>query len=263
MKVSLLACPRPCRSGSVTLRQFWFTFTLSPRRVAHVPDRDGTKVLGSAFTPPAEAKPAGGVSGAPSTPPPPESGSPPPGIEFGGMLSLPRFAISSPEINRRWILFRCLTLNGAAPASGPVTAGATPATSTPVARASRRVRRAFGMRPSPLRDALSGRQCADRWMERTSARRCGQEVLSATPAGAERGRPLALAPGLFEEELTHLRRRLELIAQRNRVVDHGAQRVGTAHPAGQEDPGGPGGKRVGDRPDDRVDRVGPGHRAAH
>ena len=115
MKLSLLAWPRPCRSESETLRQFWLTFTLLPRRWLHSPAPVGAKLAGR---PPARSLGpmlSGGVFAAPSAPGP-WSSSPPPGMTLGLTPSRPSSASNSPEINRRWILLSCLTLNGAAPA---------------------------------------------------------------------------------------------------------------------------------------------------
>src|SRR5690349_16899858 len=90
---------------------------------------------------------SGGVFGAPSAPGP-SSSSPPPGTTFGVTCDPPISLSNSPEINRRWILLSCLTLNGAAPAELP-SAGMSPAASSPAETTTTRTRRRIGMQPSP------------------------------------------------------------------------------------------------------------------
>src|SRR4051794_8068228 len=148
MKLSLLAWPRPWRSGSETLRQFWLTFTLLPRRWLHSPVPAGARLLGRPPRPTVGPMLSGGVFAAPSAPWS-WSPSPPPGTRLGLTPSPPSVASRSPEISRLWILFRCLTLNGAAPAEGVLAVDPRPTTSPPADSAATRTRRCIRMYDHP------------------------------------------------------------------------------------------------------------------
>ena len=124
----------------MTLRQFWLIFTLLPSRWLHAPVPAGAKLAGRSPCPTLGPMLSGGVFAAPSAPWS-WSSSPPRGTRFGLTAFPPNVASNSPETSRLWILFRCLTLNGAAPAGDVLAVGPRPTASTPAVNAARTTRR--------------------------------------------------------------------------------------------------------------------------